>query len=162
MKKTFLILMGVCFLFAPAAVAEWGFGYSSKTGDAGLDVSLENLNVSARGNLEEFITDISINYGVPKIKVENLLNEVNMPPSDIYMAVKTASVAKQPLDDVVTQYQKDKGKGWGQIAKKLGIKPGSKEFHLLKSDDSGMLEKAKKNNSSNNKGKGKGKGKKKK
>ena len=32
-----------------------------------------------------------------------------------------------------------KGKRLGVIAKRLGIKPGSKEFHELKKDDSGIL-----------------------
>jgi hypothetical protein len=55
---------------------------------------------------------------------------------------------------VVREYKAHKGQGWGVIAKNLGIKPGSKEFHALKKgglnaggDDPG-------------KGKGKGKGKK--
>jgi len=30
------------------------------------------------------------------------------------------------------RYRADKGKGWGVLAKSLGIKPGSKEFHALK------------------------------
>jgi hypothetical protein len=35
------------------------------------------------------------------------------------------------------EYQVHKGKGWGVIAKNLGIKPGSKEFHALKKGDLG-------------------------
>jgi hypothetical protein len=33
---------------------------------------------------------------------------------------------------VIEQYRSSKGKGWGVLAKSLGIKPGSKEFHALK------------------------------
>ena len=33
------------------------------------------------------------------------------------------------------RYKSDKGKGWGVLAKSLGIKPGSQEFHALKSGD---------------------------
>jgi hypothetical protein len=32
----------------------------------------------------------------------------------------------------VPTYQASKGKGWGVIAKELGIKPGSPAFHALK------------------------------
>jgi hypothetical protein len=36
------------------------------------------------------------------------------------------------MDYVIDQYRSDKGKGWGVLAKTLGIKPGSREFHALK------------------------------
>ena len=56
---------------------------------------------------------------------------------------------------VKNTYQAHKGKGWGVIAKELGIKPGSREFHALKNGDlvygGGPSE-------GGSKGKGKGKG----
>jgi hypothetical protein len=33
---------------------------------------------------------------------------------------------------VLKEYKTSKGKGWGVIAKSLGIKPGSAEFQALK------------------------------
>jgi hypothetical protein len=53
---------------------------------------------------------------------------------------------------VLREYKSSKGKGWGVIAKSLGIKPGSKEFHELKRSQDLY-------NGQNSKGKGKGKGK---
>jgi hypothetical protein len=35
---------------------------------------------------------------------------------------------------VLEIYERDHGQGWGVIAKRLGIKPGSAEFHALKGD----------------------------
>jgi transketolase len=35
--------------------------------------------------------------------------------------------------DVYSCYNKNKGKGWGVIAKEMGIKPGSDQFKRLKS-----------------------------
>ena len=63
------------------------------------------------------------------------------------------------MDIVLKEYKANKGRGWGVIAKKLGIKPGSKEFHELKkdkfsSDASGVGE-----GKGKDKGKSKGKGK---
>ena len=64
-------------------------------------------------------------------------------------------------DEVLREYKENKGKGWGVIAKNLGIKPGSREFHELKDDDSGMIALAKgkkgEGNKSKNKDKNKGK-----
>ena len=76
---------------------------------------------------------------MPEETTDWLLNSVGMSPGDAYMTAKVSKVSKQPVEDVVKEYKANQGKGWGVIAKKLGIKPGSKEFHELKRDDSGIL-----------------------
>ena len=75
-------------------------------------------------------------------------------PGDVYMSFQTAEVIGQPVQTVADAYSKNKGKGWGQIAKDLGIKPGSAEFHAMKNKMKGKKDKGEKGN-----GKGKGKGK---
>ena len=55
-----------------------------------------------------------------------------MPAGDVYMSAQVAQTINKPVEDVQKSYQKNKGKGWGVIAKELGIKPGSKEFHAMK------------------------------
>ena len=55
-----------------------------------------------------------------------------MEPADVYMVVEIAGIQKITVEKVVESYKKNKGKGWGVIAKELGIKPGSKEFKELK------------------------------
>lgn len=42
---------------------------------------------------------------------------------------------QKPTDQVVQVYKANQGKGWGVIAKRMGIKPGSAEFHALKSGE---------------------------
>jgi hypothetical protein len=66
-----------------------------------------------------------------------------MAPADVYMAAKVRILAHRSWDEVLREYKENKGKGWGVIAKNLGIKPGSREFHKLKDDDSGMIALAK-------------------
>jgi len=44
---------------------------------------------------------------------------------------------------VVWATNTDRGQGRGVVAKRLGIKPRSKEFHALKKDDTGLLSKGK-------------------
>jgi len=48
------------------------------------------------------------------------------------MVLRLAETSGRPANFVITQYRSDKGKGWGALAKSLGIKPGSSEFHALK------------------------------
>lgn len=85
-------------------------------------------------------------------------------PSDTYMAFKLSEMSGRPVSDVTEVYGKGKARGWGALAKSLGIKPGSKEFHDLKRQDdlyhgkySDSDDDKKKNGKGNKKGKGKGK-----
>jgi hypothetical protein len=52
----------------------------------------------------------------------------------------------------------NKGKGWGVIAKNLGIKPGSAEFHALKRGDLSFTGEPGAGEGQKGQGKGKGKG----
>ncbi len=108
--------------------------YDANTGDIEFDAILGNLNIEAEENLADFITNLSITYKIPKEK---------MPPADVYMTAAIANMTDKPVEAVVKEYKANQGKGWGVIAKRLGIKPGSKEFHTLKSGGIAELEKAK-------------------
>ena len=53
-------------------------------------------------------------------------------PADAYMLLRLGEMSHQPIEHVVRTYNAGKGRGWGTLAKSLGIKPGSKDFHALK------------------------------
>ena len=55
-----------------------------------------------------------------------------MEPAEIYFALELSKLSSRSIDQVVEIYEVNKDKGWGFIAKELGIKPGSPEFHSLK------------------------------
>jgi len=116
-----------------------------------LDSFIGSLNVQAQADLGGFKVKLSSQFGVPVPQVESVIARVRT-PADAYMVLKVGEVARQPQETVLKEYSANKGKGWGVIAKNLGIKPGSKEFHELKRGfDSGESGKG-------GKGKGKGKG----
>ncbi|GAA3579300.1 hypothetical protein [Snuella lapsa] len=70
---------------------------------------------------------------------------LGMIPGEIYFSLEVAKIARVSLDRVLTVYRTHKSRGGGVIAKELGIKPGSAEFHQLK------------HNAGSKKGKGPGK-----
>ena len=118
--------------------------YNARPGDATFDTTLGDLNAQTKGrNLPGFISNLSLSYNIPRIKIEDLLFKVKMTPADVYITVGLSKITNKPVDVVVGEYKANKGKGWGVIAKKLGIKPGSKEFHDLKKGGSAQLEKVK-------------------
>jgi hypothetical protein len=53
-------------------------------------------------------------------------------PGDIYFACAIAYQLGRPCLEIINIYERDHGQGWGVIAKRLGIKPGSPAFHALK------------------------------
>jgi hypothetical protein len=103
---------------------------SFKTGDSGMDGFLNQVNKDAKKDLAAFTTMVVDKFKVAKKDVEKLL--IDMIPGDVYMSAQVASIVVKPVTEVSAAYQKNKGKGWGQIAKEMGIKPGSAEFHALK------------------------------
>lgn len=136
MKKVWIpaVIMSL-FCFQAAFGDELGFKYDSKTGDKELDLSLGKLNIEAKADMSNFIKDLSVSYGLPEKNVELMVTRDNMQPADVYMSVRLSNMTKRPLDTVVQEFRVNRGKGWGVIAKNLGIKPGSREFHALKKGD---------------------------
>jgi len=101
---------------------------------ASLDGFLNNVNIQARADLPGFSLKVSAQFGVPVPQVEAVLGRVAT-PADAFMVFQLGQMAHRPPETVVHTYQAHKGKGWGVIAKELGIKPGSREFHALKNGD---------------------------
>jgi hypothetical protein len=121
---------------------------------ASLESFLSSVNVQARADLPGFHAKVSAQFGVPIPRVEAVLGMVAT-PADAFMVFQVGQMAHRPPETVVHTYQAHQGKGWGVIAKELGIKPGSREFHALKHGDLVYGDAA---TSSPGKGKGKGKG----
>lgn len=113
---------------------------------------MQKLNIQAQTDASGFKARLATRFQIGDVKVSTVLSNVER-PADAYMILRLGEMSHQPPERILQEYKTKKGKGWGNLAKRLGIKPGSPEFHALKrghdldgSDDRG-------------KGKGKGKGK---
>ena len=100
----------------------------------GLENFLSSVNVQARADLPGFSAKISTQFGVPIPRVQAVLQSVPE-PADAFMVFQLGQFSGRPADEVLDVYGPNRKKGWGAIAKELGIKPGSAEFHALKSGD---------------------------
>lgn len=112
-------------------IAGISFGQSYNSGDAELDASLKVVNSDANKDLPAFKLNLTktFNVGLPDVEA---CFKVGMNAGDAFMAFQVANIVHRPIVDVITVYSKSKSKGWGAMAKELGIKPGSAEFHSLK------------------------------
>ncbi|PCJ28329.1 MAG: hypothetical protein COA97_01470 [Flavobacteriales bacterium] len=148
--KKILLLPALLLLISNISFAQLSF----KTGSVELDKDMATINADAKLNIKGFTIDLSVSHSIPIPKIKELLKI--MEPAEIILAKNISIIINKPMDDVVASYKINKDKGWGQIAKEMGIKPGSPEFHALKGKT-----KEKGNSNSKSKGKGKKKGKKK-
>ncbi len=142
-----LLLLCSCFVHAQ---------FDFKSGSLELDADLNSINANAKLDLGAFKTQLGVEYNVEKKKIDYMSTTLKMQPAEIYFALEIGKTSNKPIDDVLIIYQKEKTNGWGNIAKQAGIKPGSPEFHALKSNASGKSkkgknkEKVKGNNNKNN------------
>ncbi len=107
------------------------FSLSAKSGDRELDASLNDINMRAKADLSLFKTSLSAEFSVGEPKIEKML-AARVSPADIFMVFQVAILTKKEPDLVLNTFNANNSKGWGVIAKEMGIKPGSAEFHALK------------------------------
>lgn len=165
--KNLILILAAIFAISTTSTAQIAF----KSGNAEMDANLNTMNADAKLDLGKFKANLSLSYGVPKTKVDQVFS-LKVEPAEAFMIFEIGNITNKPIDDVVASYKKNKGKGWGVIAKELGIKPGSPEFHALKGKSKGnkgngggkdkkdKKDKEEKGGKGNGKGNGKGKGKK--
>ena len=125
---------------------------------ADLDGFLQKLNVQAKTDIGKYTVQLSAQFGVPQAQVTAIIRKTES-PADAFMCLQLGQMSKKDPETVVRTYQDNKGKGWGVIAKELGIKPGSPEFHALKRGDLALTGQPGNGGSERGHGKGHGKGK---
>ncbi len=122
--KLFKILIGVliCFMMVTSASIAGDFDW------------MKDFSIKAEADLSDFKARLSTRFKIGNAEINVVLSKVDN-SADAYMVLRLGEMSGKPVEDVITKYKSGKGKGWGSLAKSLGIKPGSKEFHALKNGD---------------------------
>jgi hypothetical protein len=105
---------------------------------------IKDFNIRAEADPSGFRASLATRFNIGDTQINAVLSNVDK-PADAYMVLRLGEMTAKPTDYVIEKYRSEKSQGWGVIAKSLGIKPGSKEFHALKNG----------NDLYNDKGKGK-------
>lgn len=90
-----------------------------------------NLNIQAQADPSGFRARLATRFKIGDVQVDAVLSNVD-DPADAYLILRLGEMAGKSSDHVMRNYRHNYGKGWGALAKSLGIKPGSQEFHALK------------------------------
>lgn len=132
--KTLLLVAVTAWsaLFGTASAQEFRFGWNPRTGDMWVDARLSDINRYGLRYREPFIDELVRYHGAPRELVVELLVTRRWAPGDVYYACALANIIGRPCRFVVEEYERHHGLGWGELAKRLGVKPGSAEFHRLK------------------------------
>ena len=115
-----------------ASAQDYSLNWNPRSGDVWVDSQLDDVNRYGSRYREPFVNEMVRYYGAPRDLVTELLGQRNWAPGDVYYACSIAQVIGRPCRHVVQEWDRDHGQGWGEVAKRLGIKPGSPEFHRLK------------------------------
>jgi hypothetical protein len=140
-----LFMFSVVFLLVSSAVAV----------AAGDFDWIRDFSIRAEADPSEFRARLAARFKIGDAQIDAVLSNVER-PEDAYMVFRLGEMSTKPTDYVIEKYRSEKGKGWGALAKSLGIKPGSKEFHALKRGNDIYDDNDKGKGKSKDKGKGKG------
>jgi hypothetical protein len=113
------ILIILALFFSATVVAAGDFDWA------------RDLNIRAKADHSGFRAQLSTRFKIGDAQVKVVLGNVDR-PADAYMVFRLGEMSSRSTDYVLNKYRAEKSKGWGALAKSLGIKPGSREFHALK------------------------------
>ena len=114
----------------------------------------KNFNIKAEADRDGFRARLSTRFKIGNAQVQVVLGNVGS-PSDAYLVLRLGEMSSKSVDFVLDKYKTGKNKGWGVLAKSLGIKPGSQEFKALKAGHDIYRSAEKGKGNKKNKGKGK-------
>jgi len=117
LKILFVTLIGLLIVTSVASAGDFDW--------------IRDFNIKAEADPTGFRARIEARFQVDDIEIKTVLANVEK-PSDAYILLRLGEISNQPINYIVKKYKTEKGKGWGVLAKSLGIKPGSKDFHTLK------------------------------
>ena len=145
-KKLFLIFIFPFFIVSNVIAGDFDW--------------LERLSIEAKADGSGFKTRLAARFNLGDAKIKAVISDVGS-GADAYMVMRLGEMSGKNIETVTDVYTANKGKGWGRLAKSLGIKPGSRAFKALKSGhdlSSANQSRGKKNKKHKNKGKGHNKG----
>ena len=91
----------------------------------------ENFNIQAQSDPSGFRAKLATRFKLGDLQIDAVISNVDE-PADAYIILRLGEISGKSAQYVIEKYRNTGKKGWGAMAKSLGIKPGSPEFHALK------------------------------
>ncbi len=137
MKKFIIAATGLVFLALLAQAAVPAQQTAPGTGDRKFDAQLKSLNEEAKADPDGFIRRLSERHGIAEQEIREAKAKHGLDDADTYMSTVLARRANRRVGDVAAEYKQNQGQGWGVMAQRMGIKPGSAAFKQMKAEAKG-------------------------
>lgn len=137
MKK--ILTAATCLVFLALLVNGAALAQQAKTGDGKLDRWLGKINERAKADPDGFIRQLSQEHSIPADEIRQAKERYRLSDGDTYMAAALSRLSGRPVGAVAEDFSKNQGRGWGVTAMSMGIKPGSPEFHQMKTNARGSV-----------------------
>lgn len=95
---------------------------------------LKHMSIEAKADASGFKAKLATRFNIGDVKVNAVISDLGN-GADAYMVMRLGEISGHDIDYVAEKYKANKSKGWGALAKSLGIKPGSRAFKALKRGD---------------------------
>jgi hypothetical protein len=135
------LLFIIAIAISSLAFSQTSARISFSTGDVDIEAHLNDVNSYASADISVFRNDLAFRFKASDSELDLYLVKERMRPADVYYGYVISYTTGRPFPEVIKMYKKKKG--WGSIARDLGIKPGSDKFHALKNNTLRSIEKDK-------------------
>lgn len=132
-RIVFAALFALLGVMSSLAAQDFAYPWQPRSGDAWVDAQLADINRYGARWPNTFADELARYHGAPRSLVDELLQQ-RWAPGDIYLACALAAAAGRPCREVVMDWERQHAEGWGALAQRLGVAPGSPAFHRLKRD----------------------------
>ena len=123
-----LVLVGAAF---SADAQDFAFPWQPRSGDAWVDAQLADINQYGARWPNTFTDELVRYHQAPRDLVDALLQQ-RWAPGVIYFACALAEASGRPCRAVAYDWEHQHADGWGALAQRLGVAPGSPAFHRIK------------------------------
>ncbi len=99
------------------------------------NVYINSMNGYSHGYSNQELSDLyHYRYNVPQTSILNYLGMSGNNWGNVALGMEMARILGVPVNQIFVVYRDGQrsGNGWGEVARRYGIKPGSKEFHRIK------------------------------
>lgn len=122
---------------APAAQAQapaFAFPWDPRTGDAWIDAQLADINAYGARYRGAFVDELARYHAAPRELVEELVDQRNWAPGDVYYACALAQVVGRPCRAVADAWGQSHADGWAAVAGQVGVAQRPDAIARLKRD----------------------------
>src|SRR3546814_7100614 len=119
-RSTALLAAGL-LLAGTAFAQDYAFAWNPRSGDAWVDTQLADINAYGSRYRGAFVDELVRYHAAPRDLVNELGDERNWAPGDVYYACTLAPVVGRPCRALVEVWGQFHDEGWEAVAGKEGI-----------------------------------------